>query len=101
MSRTAERRKDPRVQWNTPGQIRLHGRPIVTLPCIVYDLSNTGARICTPKVASLPAEFTLVLSARAGRTRDCRVIWRKKSELGVVFTAASRAASKSNLRVAH
>jgi len=53
MARKGERRKDPRVQWNTPGQIRLHGVPVVTLPCVVHDLSNTGARITTTLIAAL------------------------------------------------
>jgi PilZ domain-containing protein len=92
MARNGERRKDVRVQWHTPGKIQLPGVPAVTLPCTVHDLSSGGARIVTPSVETLPSEFTLLLSAR--RARECHVVWRKKSELGVVFTAASLSAAK-------
>ena len=94
MPRRIERRKHPRVEWNTPGRIRLHGDPVVTLPCVVHNLSNTGARITAPKIATLPAEFTLVLSSGAGKVRDCRVIWRSTADLGVEFVAAAPAAAK-------
>lgn len=73
----------PRVQWNTPGRIRFHNVP-VTLPCIVHNLSNTGAGITAPNVAILPENFTLELSRR-GVSHDCFVVWRTKSEVGVAF----------------
>ena len=92
MSRKADRRTEVRVQWHTPGKIQLHGDPLITLPCMVHDLSNGGARIVTANVARLPSEFTLLLSAR--RARHCHVVWRQKSQLGVVFSAASLSAAR-------
>ena len=92
-----ERRKSPRVEWNTPARIRLRGVS-GTLPCVVHNLSNTGARITAPNILSLPGEFTLELSRAGGRSRNCRVIWRTKSELGVEFEAIAPAVSKSQPR---
>jgi PilZ domain len=93
MQRRRERRKTTRVEWNTAGRIRFHGVP-VTLPCVVHNLSNTGAGITAPNVATLPDEFTLELSRGGVRSRYCRVVWRSKSEVGVTFLAVAPAASK-------
>ena len=93
MPRRPEQRKTPRIEWNTPARIRFHGAP-VTLPCIVHNLSNTGAGITAPNVATLPDEFTLELSRGGARARDCRVVWRTKSEVGVAFVAVAPAVSK-------
>ena len=89
-----ERRQTSRVEWNTAARIRFHGAR-VTLPCVVHNLSNTGARLTAPNIATLPGEFMLLLSPRADRTRDCRIIWRTKSELGVEFISVAPAATKS------
>ena len=88
-----ERRRNFRVEWNAPARIRYHGRR-ATLPCVVHNLSNTGARITAPNVATMPDEFILLLSSRGDRLRDCRVIWRTKFELGVEFVSISRAMTK-------
>lgn len=70
-----ERRRTFRVEWNSPARIRYHGSRTM-LPCVVHDLSNTGARITAPNVAT------------------CRVIWRTKFELGVEFVSISPAVTK-------
>ena len=88
-----ERRRNFRVEWNAPARIRYHGSR-ATLPCVVHNLSNTGARITAPNVATMPDEFILLLSSRGDRLRDCRVIWRTKFELGVEFVSISRAMTK-------
>ena len=88
-----ERRKANRVEWNTPGRIRLgSGR---TLTCIVHNISNSGARITAAHIDSIPDEFTLELAPGGRRAKGCRVVWRALSELGVEFVAIAPAASKS------
>ena len=89
-----ERRRTFRVEWNTAARIRYHGSR-TTLPCVVHNLSNTGARITAPNVASMPDEFILLLSSRGDRMRDCRIIWRTKFELGVEFVSISPAVTKA------
>ena len=93
MTRRRERRKAPRVEWNTPARIRLHGVS-GTLPCVVNNLSNSGARLTALNIKTLPDEFTLELSRDGARVRDCRVMWRTKSELGVNFVALAPDLSK-------
>jgi len=93
MARRSERREVPRVEWNTPAHIRLPGRSRA-LPCIVHDLSNTGARITAANVKTLPDRFALELAKGSANQRNCLVRWRTKSELGVSFVVASADLSK-------
>jgi PilZ domain len=62
-----------------------HGSAAAT--CEILDISDGGARL-RPLMfapASLPDNFTLVLSSCGKVRRLCRVAWRSKSELGVQF----------------
>ena len=99
-----ERRKNFRVQWNSPATIELdNGR---SRTCIVSDLSNGGAKISGVKAATIPDEFLLheFIGDRGGLhtayfcdefllhvfsgarpPRRCRVIWRSANDLGVEF----------------
>jgi hypothetical protein len=89
MARRRERRKNFRVEWNTPARIRLPNSRS-SLPCVVHNLSNTGARITSPEIARVPDQFTLELSPDEGnRARVCRVVWRTSAELGVKFIATA------------
>ena len=55
-----------------------------TLPCIVSDLSNHGARLQLPSTADLPDKFDLTFDT--GRTlRKCRVAWQTPTNVGVSF----------------
>ena len=91
-----ERRKADRVEWNTPGRIRLEsGR---TLSCIIHNLSNLGARITAANIDAIPDEFSLEIMPGSKRVKKCRVRWRAWSELGVEFVAIPPAASKPRPR---
>src|SRR5437667_11406326 len=94
MPRRRERRKNTRVEWNTPARIRLHNSR-GGLPCVVHNLSNTGARITMPDTAKVADQFTLELSPDGKRVRVCRVVWRMHSELGVEFIASAPRVPKS------
>jgi hypothetical protein len=52
--------------------------------CLVTDVSDAGVRLYVEGPA-LPDEFVLIF-ARDGARRDCRVVWRLGHELGVEFT---------------
>jgi hypothetical protein len=91
-SERLERRKTQRVEWNSPGRIRFHGSR-KTCACIIHNLSNAGARITAAKVAELPETFTLELLPE-GRLRECAVVWRTPTELGVAFSAGALSVAK-------
>ena len=55
--------------------------------CIVYNLSDTGARLDARN--PVPNVFDLVVDGDPWR-RSCVVIWRKENRIGVKFHAPSR-----------
>jgi hypothetical protein len=80
-----ERRKNFRVEWNSPAEL-YDGYGRFTGPCIVSNFSNDGAKIMGLAPGTAPDEFILRISPR-GRAKRCRVVWRSKDSLGVIFTA--------------
>ena len=53
-------------------------------PCTVLDLSDTGVRISVESAATIPAEFTLLLSKNS-HGRRARVKWRRGIQIGAEF----------------
>ena len=85
-----ERRKNFRVEWNSPAKIYdSHGR--FTRRCIVSNFSNDGAKIIGLELSTVPHEFILRMSPH-GRAKRCRVVRRSKDGLGVEFIATPNAA---------
>ncbi len=80
-----ERRRNFRVEWNSPATIHDLERDLVR-PCILSNFSNTGARITGVRADTIPNEFMLRITGGSGRTRKCRVLWRSDDTLGVEFT---------------
>jgi hypothetical protein len=58
------------------------------VPCVLWDISATGARLAAARCKSLPSAFDLLLSNDEGSRRRCRVVWRNDRQLGVEFVAA-------------
>lgn len=85
----SEKRKSPRRKLNYPAWIDLgDGKK---LPCLVADVSQTGARIRTTTLDAVRDELTLEFS-RGGKTRRiCRVVWRSPNALGVRFVGPDHA----------
>jgi hypothetical protein len=54
-------------------------------PCLITDISESGARLLLDKNDKLPDRFMLLLSARGEARRRCRVIWREDLTVGVAF----------------
>jgi hypothetical protein len=77
-----ERRKNFRVEWNSPATIHDPERHMLR-PCILSNFSNTGAKITGVRAITIPDEFMLCITP--GRTRKCRVLWRSDDTLGVEF----------------
>ncbi|MBX6426318.1 MAG: PilZ domain-containing protein [Variibacter sp.] len=78
-----ERRRNFRVEWQSPAYV-VPGDGRERVNCIVSNLSNGGARITCAE--PLPDEFILRVTPGRGHPRKCRVVWRRKQDLGVEFT---------------
>ncbi|WP_236843030.1 PilZ domain-containing protein [Bradyrhizobium icense] len=76
-----ETRIAPRVRVMKPAKIDYGGDKY---PCIVRDISSTGAALDFSELIRIPNEFTLILPDDKLRL-PCRVVWRKEYRLGVVF----------------
>jgi hypothetical protein len=55
------------------------------LPCVLWDISVSGARIAAARAGGLPDVFGLFLSKDGHARRFCRVAWRRGGQLGVQF----------------
>ena len=55
------------------------------LPCMLVDISQTGARLLATGTDQIPGEFTLLLGTAV---RKCRVVWRNDPHVGVQFLPA-------------
>ncbi len=53
--------------------------------CVLSDISDNGARIDVETVDELPDRFTLLLSGNGSPRRNCRVVWRQPTQVGVDF----------------
>ena len=80
-----ERRRNFRVEWNSPATIYDLQRNLVR-PCILVSFSNTGARITGILASTIPDEFMLRITGGRRGTRKCHVLWRSNDTLGVEFT---------------
>lgn len=78
-TRNSERKKMRRAAWIA------YGASPTPVSCVVWDLSDGGARLTAAHSGVLPDVFVLFLAADAKSYRFCRVRWRKKPYLGVQF----------------
>ncbi|WP_423068004.1 PilZ domain-containing protein [Devosia sp. CN2-171] len=53
------------------------------MPCVIRNLSDTGAKIEVSSVTKIPRTFDLVVDRV--RPQSCVVVWRAVKELGVQF----------------
>jgi len=54
-----------------------------SIGCQLLDVSDSGAKLLPADVLSCPGEF--VLKVQPGQRRQCKIMWRKGSVLGVRF----------------
>ena len=52
-------------------------------PCIIRNVSDSGAKLEVASVAGIPETFDLLVPGQ--RPQPCRVAWRALKELGVQF----------------
>lgn len=85
---TSERRKSDRRTYNGPGWVSMYANGIDSLiPCVIADVSKTGAKLTFRTAHDVPELLTLRLSKTADVSRKCRVVWRHRDEVGVRFVA--------------
>ena len=81
-----ENRDSSRKRLLKGGYIAFSARH-ATLPCVVRDISESGARLQVGQVSSVPDTFELIVELD-GLEVPCVVVWRKANEIGVTFTAS-------------
>jgi PilZ domain len=88
--RERQKRKTQRKAMRHAAWIKTndHGIPI---PCVVWDLSEGGARLTGAQSDSLPNVFNLILERNGKSSRHCRIVWRKRPYVGVRFVQADEA----------
>ena len=82
----AQQRAAERFAAGLAGTIVFSAR-YVPLPCTVWDISETGARLQVENVNQVPSPFRLKIQ-QTDIAVECVVVWRGKSEVGVMFQTA-------------
>jgi hypothetical protein len=77
-----EKRRRPRVRTRRAAWINVDGNA-KPLRCVLWDVSEDGARLAPAQAGKLPDLFTLVLDKTTAHR--CRVMWRKGAQVGVRF----------------
>lgn len=81
-----ERRGGTRKRMLKGGVIAISARH-VTMPCVLRDMSETGARLQVSNGTSVPDTFELLVELD-GLAVHAEVVWRRQSEVGVRFLGA-------------
>jgi hypothetical protein len=83
-----ERRKQQRsLAWMTGRITTAAGAPAID--CAILDCSESGACVLVPKVAEIPATFTLTLD-QTNKTFVCTIRWATGNRIGVSLSPAEQ-----------
>jgi hypothetical protein len=80
----ATKKREVRKSLRQPGWITLEGG-FAARPCVVHDMSSTGAKITIDDPNMLPAKLRLAFTRDARTGRPCEVVWRRGKSVGVKF----------------
>jgi len=78
------KKREVRKSRHQPGWITLEGG-FAARPCVVQDMSSTGAKITIDDPNVLPARLRLAFARDARTGRPCEVVWRRGKSLGIKF----------------
>ena len=78
------RKREARKSLRQSGWITLDGG-FAARPCLVEDMSSSGARITVQDNNALPAKLRLAFSRDARTGRACEVVWRDGKTFGIKF----------------
>ncbi len=81
---TLNKKRQVRKSLQQPGWITLEGG-FAARPCVVRDISATGAKITMGDGNVLPARLKLAFSRDARKGRNCEVVWRRGASAGIKF----------------
>jgi hypothetical protein len=79
-----ERRKHPRHAIIETAWMRMDREPYPFV-CVIWDVSEGGARVAVANLDAVPNEFTLLLERDATCGTRCRVAWRTDEHIGLEF----------------
>jgi hypothetical protein len=80
------RKRATRKSMHQAGWITLEGG-FAARPCVVQDMSSTGAKITIEDSNTLPAKLRLAFSRDARTGRPCEVVWRRGKTFGIKFVS--------------
>jgi hypothetical protein len=78
------KKRETRKSLRQPGWITLDGG-FAARPCVVQDMSSTGAKITVEDPNVLPAKLRLAFTRDARTGRNCEVVWRRGNSVGIKF----------------
>lgn len=78
-----EKRKSVRRPIRYTAWVALDGG--VLHNCVMFDVSDSGARIDIDDSNKIPDKFTLLLVSNGSARRNCHVVWRNPHQVGVTF----------------
>ena len=78
------KKREARKTLTQPGWITLDGG-FAARPCVVQDMSASGAKITVDDPNVLPAKLRLAFTRDARTGRPCEVVWRRGKSLGLKF----------------
>jgi hypothetical protein len=84
-----DKRRGPRRRVLKGGIVAFNDRRS-TLPCIVRDISETGARLRMETMSVLAPDRFLLIIELHGIEAECKVVRRKADEVAVEFTSPPR-----------
>lgn len=82
VSQPIEKRQSRRSRARLAASIRIEDDG-PGFPCVVWDISERGAKVAAARPLLVPERFTLVFSAAVHRL--CQIIWRDEKFVGVRF----------------
>ena len=84
MALATKKKRQVRKSLRQPGWITLDGG-FAARPCVVHNMSSTGAKITIDDPNMLPAKLRLAFTRDARTGRPCEVVWRRGKSVGVKF----------------
>ena len=84
MALATKKKRQVRKSLRQPGWITLDGG-FAARPCVVQNMSSTGAKITIDDPNALPTKLRLAFTRDARTGRPCEVVWRRGKSVGVKF----------------
>jgi hypothetical protein len=78
------KKRETRKSLRQSGWITMEGG-FAARPCVVQDMSTTGAKVTIDDPNTLPAKLRLAFSRDARTGRKCEVVWRRGKSVGIKF----------------